>query len=68
MSPPTYREIVLTFSSLAATVGRMMDRGGANLTLHIECDEDQFERIRTLMKLEGSMKMMGVKITWGPKQ
>jgi hypothetical protein len=68
MTPPTYREIVLSFSHLTATVARMFDRGRANLTLTIECDEDQFERVRTFMKLDESMKMMGMEITWRPKQ
>lgn len=68
MMTPTYREIVLTFSSLSALVGRMMNRGGVKLTLTIECDEDEIEQVRRLAKLEGgATKIMGISLAWRPK-
>lgn len=69
MSAPAYRDIVLAFGGISALIGNMMDRGGAKLTLQVECDEDQFERVMTLAKLDpkDGMKIMGVRIVWKPR-
>lgn len=76
MTTPTYREIVMTFGALKALIGNMIERGGVKVSIHVECDEGDAYRMSTLMRnpdmtprdLPPPMKMMGMTITWGPKQ
>lgn len=71
MTPPTYREIVLTFSGLAALIGRMMEWGGVKITVVVECNESDADRALTLMKLADKtppLSIMGINLIMRPKQ
>lgn len=82
MTPPTYREIVITFSGLAALIGRMMEWGGVKITVVVECHESDADRALELMEVatgatfpDPSIKLpprtaqiMGIDLIMRPKQ
>ncbi len=72
MTAPTYREIVLAFSGLAATISRAMQWGGVRISIEIECDESDAARLFSIMRkgetADRAIDFMGVKVIWKPKQ
>lgn len=76
MTEPSLREVVMTFSAMAALISRIC-LGEKKITMHIECRDDQAEEItRSMLSMDFNRtppaenresQIMGITVTWGPK-